>query len=85
MNKCPLKECDKEKCGWWDKYLGGCGYDWDKDISREEKIDFIIKNCPEFNKDTPQRLKDEYREKLQDYTDHELDSEFEWTDYLLGK
>jgi hypothetical protein len=29
LDKCPIKPCDKEKCGWWDKRIGVCGYDWE--------------------------------------------------------
>lgn len=54
-------------------------------MSREEKINFIIENHPEFNEDTPQEWKDKLKAELQQLDDEELESELEWVSYLLDK
>ncbi|KJS85123.1 MAG: hypothetical protein JM58_09085 [Peptococcaceae bacterium BICA1-8] len=29
MKRCPVNPCDQEKCGWWDKRIKTCSYDWE--------------------------------------------------------
>jgi len=54
-------------------------------MNRQEKIDFIVDNYPEFDEETPQEWKDNLRNKLQDLSNERINEEFEWTDYLLDK
>lgn len=54
-------------------------------MTREEMINFIINNYPEFDEETPQEWKDELREELEQLDDGELQSEYEFVDYLLDK
>lgn len=54
-------------------------------MNRQEKIDFIVDNYPEFDEETPQEWRDNLRNKLQDLSNERINEEFEWTDYLLDK
>ena len=54
-------------------------------MNREEKINFIIDNYPEFSLDTPQEWKDKLKEELQQLDDEELERELEWVMYLMDK
>ncbi len=54
-------------------------------MNREEKINFIIDNYPEFNEDTPQEWKDKLKAELKQLDDEKLESELEWVSYLLDK
>lgn len=44
-------------------------------MNREEKINFIIDNYPEFNEDTPQEWKDKLKAELKQLDDEKLESE----------
>lgn len=52
---------------------------------RENRINFIIDNYPEFDEETPQEWKDDLRKKLKNMSDKDLQGEYEWVDYLLDK
>lgn len=54
-------------------------------MTRQEKISFIVENFQEFNKDTPQEWRDILRGGLQCKSDSEIQKEYEFTHYLLGK
>lgn len=54
-------------------------------MNREEKVNFIIENHPEFSLDTPQEWKDKLKEELQQLDDEELERELEWVMYLMDK
>lgn len=54
-------------------------------MNRQDKIEFIIDNHPEFDEDTPREWIEDYKRELEGYTDEDTEKEFEFVDYLLDK
>lgn len=54
-------------------------------MTRQDKIDFIVDNHPQFDEDVPQECIDDYRRELESYTDEDIEKKLEFVDYLLEK
>lgn len=54
-------------------------------MTRQEKIEFIVDNHPQFDEDVPQECIDDYRKELESCKDEDIEKELEFVDYLLDK